>query len=34
MKAQAATAATFPTDRKVIKPTPAELMEDTGAGLD
>jgi DMSO/TMAO reductase YedYZ molybdopterin-dependent catalytic subunit len=34
MKAQATTAATFPADRRVIKPTPAELMEDTGTGLD
>ena len=23
-----------PTDRKVIKPTPSELMEDAGTGLD
>jgi DMSO/TMAO reductase YedYZ molybdopterin-dependent catalytic subunit len=30
----APTAITFETDRKVVKPTPAELMEDTGTGLD
>jgi DMSO/TMAO reductase YedYZ molybdopterin-dependent catalytic subunit len=30
----APTALTFETDRKVVKPTPAELMEDTGTGLD
>ncbi|HYZ52204.1 MAG TPA: sulfite oxidase [Streptosporangiaceae bacterium] len=30
----APTAPTFETDRKVVKPTPAELMEDTGTGLD
>jgi DMSO/TMAO reductase YedYZ molybdopterin-dependent catalytic subunit len=30
----ALTALTFETDRKVVKPTPAELMEDTGTGLD
>lgn len=30
----AAAPATPPTDRKVVKPTPSELMEDTGTGAD
>jgi DMSO/TMAO reductase YedYZ molybdopterin-dependent catalytic subunit len=34
MHASTTTAVTSPADRKVIKPTPAELMEDTGTGLD
>ncbi|MCI2421559.1 sulfite oxidase [Saccharopolyspora sp. K220] len=34
MSAPTTTAPTFETDRKVVKPTPAELMEDTGTGLD
>jgi DMSO/TMAO reductase YedYZ molybdopterin-dependent catalytic subunit len=33
MNVQTTAAATPPTGRKVIKPTPAELMEDTGTGL-
>jgi DMSO/TMAO reductase YedYZ molybdopterin-dependent catalytic subunit len=33
MNAQTTTAASA-TDRKVVKPTPADLMEDTGTGLD
>jgi DMSO/TMAO reductase YedYZ molybdopterin-dependent catalytic subunit len=31
---RASVPATPPTERKVVKPTPSELMEDTGTGLD
>jgi hypothetical protein len=34
MHAPTTTAATSPVDRKVIKPTPGELMKDTSTGLD
>jgi hypothetical protein len=34
MHASTTTAAISPADRKVIKPTPAELMKDTSTGLD
>jgi DMSO/TMAO reductase YedYZ molybdopterin-dependent catalytic subunit len=34
MSVQPAAAAASAPDRKVVKPTPAELMEDTGTGLD
>jgi DMSO/TMAO reductase YedYZ molybdopterin-dependent catalytic subunit len=34
MSTRSAAAAASSADRKVVKPTPAELMEDTGTGLD
>jgi hypothetical protein len=33
MNAQTTTVVTSPTGRKISKPTPTELMEDTGTGL-